>query len=150
TACKDLIKRKILKNNPDATFSDLENLDCWTLALSAFDIDAFHLIRGFIPSSLTRSVQVLTRNQQKTNKIILKGISLLQDTLRTSVWMDRCTKVVNWEKVNNISSQMKKSITTGAVNYKLIQHQLRHLTDSYTVNSFFDWSKHAVMYGFSW
>src|SRR5205823_322733 len=66
TACKDLVKRKILKHNPDATFSDLENLDCWTLALSAFDIDAFHLIHRFIPSSLTRSVQVLTRNQQKT------------------------------------------------------------------------------------
>ena len=150
--CIDLIKKKIHKRRPDANLDVLEGLDCWSLSLRHSDVDAFHLIRGFIPVSLYTVINSHLNDTTRTTKIITKVMYVLHNELRTRIWLDRCEKVVAWEKSHDITTIMKRAPTSisSSTPYKPFRTCLQILTDGYTSLSHRTWINEAIKYGFSW
>src|SRR5213078_4466262 len=107
--CIDLIKKKIHKRRPDANLDDLDGLDCWSLTLRHSDVNAFHFIRGFIPVSLYTVMNKHLNDTTRTTKIISKVMFVLHNELRTRIWLDRCEKVNEWEKSQDITTIMKRA-----------------------------------------
>ena len=149
---KSFIGKKITKKSPDAILTQLEDFDCWSLTNSATTIDAFYLIRGFLPVELITYITGFTKHRSVTNKILMKGLHSLHNELYTHIWKVRNELFIAFEQTLNITDLQKRSaITAGPFPpYHVRPQGVRYVSNPYTSNSCHKWLKSAIEFGFKW
>ena len=150
---KNFLGDKLIKHTPTTNIAALNNLDCWTLSYSAFDVDAFYLIKGIIPVTLTQIINDHTHNISKTRKWLRKGLHQLQNDLFNHIWKDRCLLFKVWKSKKGITAPYSCSphlSTTTRKKYTPVRHSFTNLRDAYTASSYQTWMREAILYGFSW